>query len=149
MTDRIRLLSVMVCSLCLYVQGFLQFTGLTYSCILHSIQFLSVQVRNSSLCTVNCTSSYYGTLNTRTVVHVTAAKFQPLILSTSCIALPNVTNILIFMILNDLCLLPAYCRYVIIHERNLENHIQIADRYALLNISNGAGNPVLQAPQLQ
>jgi hypothetical protein len=46
-------------------------------------------------------------LDTWMVVHVTAAKFKPLILSMSGFNLSNVANIPIIMILNDLCLLPA------------------------------------------
>jgi hypothetical protein len=38
------------------------------------------------------------------VVHVTAAKFKPLMLSTSGNTLSNVANILFIVILNDLCL---------------------------------------------
>jgi hypothetical protein len=46
-------------------------------------------------------------LDTWTVVHVTATKFKPLILSMSGLTLSNVANILIIMILDYLCLLPA------------------------------------------
>jgi hypothetical protein len=46
-------------------------------------------------------------LDTWTVVHMTAAKFELLIFSVWGLALSNVTNILIFMILDDFCLLPA------------------------------------------
>jgi hypothetical protein len=59
---------------------------------------------------------------------MTAAKFKPLIFSVWGLALSNVTNIFIFMILDDFCLLPACFRYEIINVRNLESHMQQADR---------------------
>jgi hypothetical protein len=43
---------------------------------------------------------YIDSLDTWTVVHMTAAKFKPFIFSVSGFALPNVANILIFMILD-------------------------------------------------
>jgi hypothetical protein len=46
-------------------------------------------------------------LDTWTVVHMTAAKFEHLIFSVWGLALSNVTNIFIFMILDDFCLLSA------------------------------------------
>jgi hypothetical protein len=46
-------------------------------------------------------------LDTWTVVHMTASKFEPLIFSVWGLALSNVANILIFMVLDDFCLLPA------------------------------------------
>jgi hypothetical protein len=64
-------------------------------------------------------------------------------------ALFNIVNILIIMILNDLCLLPALFLYIVIYVRNLESHMQIADRCAPWKVSNGAQNPVLQALQFQ
>jgi hypothetical protein len=56
-------------------------------------------------------------LITWTVIHMTAAKFKPLIFSVSCFALSNVANIFIFMILDNFCLLPAIFCYVIINVR--------------------------------
>jgi hypothetical protein len=53
------------------------------------------------------TLSYNGNLVTWTVVRFTAAKFKPLIFSMLGFALSYETNILVFMILYDLCLLPA------------------------------------------
>jgi hypothetical protein len=44
-------------------------------------------------------------LDTWTVVHMTAAKFEPRIFSVWGLALSNVMNI--FMIFDDFCLLPA------------------------------------------
>jgi hypothetical protein len=46
-------------------------------------------------------------LDTWTVVHMTAAKFEPLIFFVWGLALSNVTNIFIFMVLDDFCLLAA------------------------------------------
>jgi hypothetical protein len=60
---------------------------------------------------------YHGSLDTWTVVHMTAAKFEPLIFSVWGLALSNETNIFIFMILDDFCLLPAWFCYVIINVR--------------------------------
>jgi hypothetical protein len=54
-------------------------------------------------------------LGTWTFIHMTAAKFKPLIISVSGFALSNVTNNFIFMILDDLCLLSAWFCYVIIN----------------------------------
>jgi hypothetical protein len=56
---------------------------------------------------VTSSLSYYNNLDTEAVVHMTAAKFEPLIFPVSGFALPNVANIFIFMILDDFCLLPA------------------------------------------
>jgi hypothetical protein len=52
-------------------------------------------------------SCYNGSLLTWTVVRLTAPKFKPLIFPVSGFALSNVTNIYIFIILYDFCLLPA------------------------------------------
>jgi hypothetical protein len=60
---------------------------------------------------------YNDSLDTWTVVHMTTAKFKPLILSVSGFAFSSVANI--FMILDDFCLLPALFCYVIINVRNL------------------------------
>jgi hypothetical protein len=48
---------------------------------------------------------YNDSLDTWTVIHMTAAKFKQLIFSVSSYAMSNVANILIFMILDDFCLL--------------------------------------------
>jgi hypothetical protein len=45
------------------------------------------------------------------------------------------------MILDDFCLLPAWFCCVIIHVRNLESHMHIADRCAPRKISDGAEKP--------
>jgi hypothetical protein len=50
-------------------------------------------------------------LVTWTVIHMTAAKFKPLIFYVSGFALSNVANGFIFMILDDFCLLPAWFCY--------------------------------------
>jgi hypothetical protein len=48
---------------------------------------------------------YNDSLDTLTVIHMTVAEFKPLTFSVSGFALSNVANILIFMILDDFCLL--------------------------------------------
>jgi hypothetical protein len=71
------------------------------------------------LCTADYAlfTRYHGSLDTWTVVHMTVAKFKPLIFSVSGLALPNVTNIFIVMISDDFCLLPVWFCYVIINVR--------------------------------
>jgi hypothetical protein len=88
-------------------------------------------------------------LDTWTVIYMTAVKFEPLIFSVWSLALSNVTNIFIFMILDDFCLLPAKFCYVIINARNLESHMHIADRCVPRKIADGAENLILQALQFQ
>jgi hypothetical protein len=92
---------------------------------------------------------YHDNLDTCTVIHMTAAKFKPLIISVSGFTLSNVANILIFMIFDGLCLLPAWFRYAIINVRNLESLMHNANRCAPRKIANGAENPILQALQFQ
>jgi hypothetical protein len=46
-------------------------------------------------------SCYHGSSDTWTLVHMTAAKFKPLIFSVSGFALSDIANIFIFMILDD------------------------------------------------
>jgi hypothetical protein len=50
---------------------------------------------------------YNGILVTLSVIRLTAAKFNPRIFSVLGFALSSISNMLIFMILYDLCLLPA------------------------------------------
>jgi hypothetical protein len=59
--------------------------------------------------------------DTWTVVHVTAAKFKPLIFSVGGFASSSVAYIFIIMIMNDFCLSSTQFCYVIIHVRNLES----------------------------
>jgi hypothetical protein len=80
---------------------------------------------------------------------MTAAKFKPLIFSVLGFALSNISNIFIFMILDDFCLLPALFCYVIINVWNLESHMQIADQCAPREFANCAENLILSALQLQ
>jgi hypothetical protein len=80
---------------------------------------------------------------------MTASKFKPLIFSVSGFALSNIANIFILMILDDFCLLPASFCCVIVNVRNLESHMQIADRRAPREFANCAENHILQAQQLQ
>jgi hypothetical protein len=90
---------------------------------------------------------YHNSLDTWTVVHMTATKFKPPIFSVSGFALSSVANI--FMILDDFCLLPAWFCYVIINVRNLESLMHIANWCAPRKIASGAENPILQALQFQ
>jgi hypothetical protein len=56
---------------------------------------------------VTSRSCHLGSLDTLTVVQMTAGKFKPSIFSGLGFALSNVANIFIFMILDDFCLLPV------------------------------------------
>jgi hypothetical protein len=75
-----------------------------------------------------------------------AAKFRPPIFSVLGFAFSNVTNVCIFMILYDLCLLPAQFHYVTVNIRYLKSHVQLTDQCAPWKFSNGAD---MQALQLQ
>jgi hypothetical protein len=68
---------------------------------------LSVQVHYSRSCPIISNFCYNSSLVTWTVVWLTAAKFRPLIFPASRLALSNVANISIFMILYGFCLLPT------------------------------------------
>jgi hypothetical protein len=68
---------------------------------------LSVQAQYSRLCLISNSFRYNGSLVIRTVANLTAAKFKPLILSTTNFAFSNIENIFVIMILYDYCLLPA------------------------------------------
>jgi hypothetical protein len=93
---------------------------------------------------------FYGArLDTWTVVHMTAAKFKPLIFSVTGFAVSNVANIFLFMILDDFCLLPAWFCYVIINIWHMKSHMHISNRCAPRKIVNGAEIPILQALQFQ
>jgi hypothetical protein len=83
------------------------------------------------------------------VVCLTDAKINPFIFSVSGFPFSDVANICIFMILYDLCLLPAHFRYVIINIRHLESHVQLADRCALYKCTKGAENLASQALQFR
>jgi hypothetical protein len=87
-----------------------------------------VQSRLGTADYVLVTSSlhYNDSLDTRTVIHMTAAKFEPLIFSVSGLALSRETNI--FMILHDFCLLPARFCYVIIYVRRY-GHSEMPSEY--------------------
>jgi hypothetical protein len=69
--------------------------------------------------------------------------------SVSSFALANVANILIFMNLNDFCLLPAYLYYVTVNVWSLESDVHITNRCAPWETANSAENPLLQALQFQ
>jgi hypothetical protein len=63
---------------------------------------------------------------------------KPLIFLVSGFTLPYAANIVILMILCDLCLLPAQFCYIIVYLRKVERRVQIADRCASWKICNGA-----------
>jgi hypothetical protein len=68
---------------------------------------LSAQAQYSRSCQNICSLRYNSSLETWTVVHLTAAKFKPLMFYVLGFALPYIADICIFMILYDFCLLPA------------------------------------------
>jgi hypothetical protein len=88
---------------------------------------------------------YNDSLDTWTVIHMTAAKFKPLIFSVSGFALSNVANILIFMILDEFCLLSAWFCYVIINVWYMKSLMHISNRFAFRKIANCAENLILQS----
>jgi hypothetical protein len=55
----------------------------------------------------------------------------------------------IFVILYDLCLLPARCCYINVYVWKVESRVQTADQCARWEIFNGAENLVSQALQFQ
>jgi hypothetical protein len=59
---------------------------------------------------------------------MTAAKFRHFTFSVLGYAQSNVVETLVFMILNDFCLLPAKFCYVIVKVRNLVGQMHIANR---------------------
>jgi hypothetical protein len=76
------------------------------------------------------TLCYNGSLVTWTVVSLTAAKFKPLIFSVSGFVLPCAANIVILMILYDLCMLPVQFCYIIVHIRKVENRRLVSSLYS-------------------
>jgi hypothetical protein len=72
------------------------------------------------------------------VVSLTIAKFKPLIFSMSGFALSYTANMFILMILYDFCLSPAQYCYIIIYIGKVKSRVQIANRCAHWEISNGA-----------
>jgi hypothetical protein len=91
-----------------------------YVCSIHT------KAWRSRSCPISCSSCHNGYLVAWTVVRLTAAKLKPLIFSVSGFTFSYIANHCIFMILCDLCLLPAKFCYVIINIRHLENHVQRA-----------------------
>jgi hypothetical protein len=80
---------------------------------------------------------------------LTAAKFKPLTISLYGFALFYAGNILIFLILNDVCFLPALLCSKVTYVWNFESHIQFPGRCAPWNVTNGEDKLVLQALQFQ
>jgi hypothetical protein len=100
--------SVIVSNLCQYVHGCLQFYVFHIFFYMHYISRpLSVQAGYNRLCPTNFSSNYRGNLDTWTVVHEAAAKFKPILNSMTGVAFSLISNMFIFMILNNLCLLLA------------------------------------------
>jgi hypothetical protein len=65
----------------------------------------------------------------------------------SGIALFAIAIVCIFVILDNLCLLPAQYGYIIIHEGNFKSHMHIMNLFDPWKFATGAENPVLQALQ--
>jgi hypothetical protein len=80
---------------------------------------------------------------------MTAAEFKRLIFSVLDFALTNIMNMIIFMISDYFCLLPASFCNVIVNMRDLESHVIITDRCAPRKTTNGTENLTLQALKLQ
>jgi hypothetical protein len=68
---------------------------------------LSCQAQYRKVCPIFIGFRYNGSLVTWTVICLTAGKFKPLIIPVLSLALSNVANVLIFMVLYDFYLLPA------------------------------------------
>jgi hypothetical protein len=68
---------------------------------------MAAQTQNSRSCHNICSLGYNGSLDTWSVVRLTAAKFKPLIFSVLGFTLLYIADIRIFMILYDFCLLSA------------------------------------------
>jgi hypothetical protein len=113
------------------------------------VQYIQGLVQ-SRLCTAEyalVTSSllYYGSLDSWTVVHMTAATFKPLIFSMSGLALANVANIFISMVLDDFCLLPAWIR--LCHLQLLAHNITspLDSYWIYFQYTSGFNMPVVNA----
>jgi hypothetical protein len=104
---------------------------------------------NSRSCPESCSSGYNGYVVTWKVLRLTTAKIKPLVFSVIGFTFSDVANICIFLILYDLCLLPAQFRYLNVYIRYLESHVHLSDRCALRKFTSGAQNHVLQALQFQ
>jgi hypothetical protein len=81
------------------------------------IRPLSVQAQYCISCPIISSSFYNSSLVTWTVVCLTAAKFKPLIFPVSQLALSNVANIFIFMILY--CLPKSHCDWRSVNQLSL------------------------------
>jgi hypothetical protein len=65
----------------------------------------------------------YDTLDTWSIVRLTATKFEPFKFSVLGFVFAYISNIQIFMILYDFCLFPACFGYIIVKVRNLERQM--------------------------
>jgi hypothetical protein len=70
------------------------------------------------------------------VVRLIIANFKPLTFFVLCFSFSDVASICIFVILYDLCLLPAQFHYAVINIQYLESHVQLA-----LEIYQWCGEP--------
>jgi len=62
----------------------------------------------------------YGSLDTWTIVRLTATNFEPFTYSVLGFAFAYVSNIHIIMVLYDICLLPVYFCHIIVNVWNSE-----------------------------
>jgi hypothetical protein len=93
-------------------------------------------------------SNYRKSLDTWTVVQMTAAKIKPFIFRVCGFALSNIAHIFIFMIVNDFCSSSALLCCVIVNVWSLESRMHIADRCAPREIANCAENLIFQVSTL-
>jgi hypothetical protein len=100
----------------LYLQFYIPYGHLLFT-VLHVFLVLCIyniyNAWNIRSCPNSCSSRYNGWLVTWTVVRLTASKLKALIYSLSGFIFADVTNICVFMILFDLCLLPTQFHYVV------------------------------------
>jgi hypothetical protein len=81
---------------------------------MYNIYLIQSRLGTADYALVTSSLHYNDSLDTWTAVHMTAAKFKPLIFSTLCFASSNVANIFIFMTSDHFCLLPAWFYYLYI-----------------------------------
>jgi hypothetical protein len=67
----------------------------------------------------------YSSLDLRTIVYLTATKFQSFVFSVLCLTVSYAADIFVIVILNDFCLFPANFCYEVINIRNLELRMHI------------------------
>lgn len=123
--------------------------------LLKILTFYKIQKTRDSPCfaiiSILFILGYNGTLDTSMVVSLTATKFMSLIFSVSGFTLSYVANMVILLVLYDLCLLPVYFCYIIIHMQvwEIDSHVKIAAWWTPWKISDGEENLVFQVLQSQ